>query len=127
MALMVAVRQKALGVYVVAPSGSLDSQTYDLLEARLGPILAESPQLVVLDLAELDYLSSAGIRVILKTKKALKAGGGRLVFLNLQPQIRKVFEIINALPNMKVFKDFKEMDAYLDAMQKAVGRAAETE
>jgi anti-anti-sigma factor len=127
MALMVAVRQKALGVYVVAPSGSLDSQTYDLLEARLGPILAESPQLVVLDLAELDYLSSAGIRVILKTKKALKAGGGRLVFLNLQPQIRKVFEIINALPNMKVFKDFKEMDAYLDAMQKAVGRGAETE
>lgn len=127
MALMVAVRQKALGVYVVAPSGSLDSQTYDLLEARLGPILAESPQLMVMDLAELDYLSSAGIRVILKTQKALKAGGGRLVFLNLQPQIRKVFEIINALPNMKVFKDFKEMDAYLDAMQKAVGRGAETE
>jgi anti-sigma B factor antagonist len=126
MALMTTVRQKALGAYVISLSGSLDSQTYDLLEERLRPILAESPQLLVLDMAELDYLSSAGIRVILKTQKALKAVNGRLVFMNLQPQIKKVFEIINALPSMKVFRSLKEMDDYLDAMQKAVTQGGQT-
>jgi anti-sigma B factor antagonist len=119
MDLMITVRQKALGAYVAALSGSLDSRTCLMLEERLAPILAESPQLLVLDMAELNYLSSAGIRVILKTQKALKAVSGRLVFMNLQPQIKKVFDIINALPSMKLFKDLEEMDAYLDVMQKA--------
>jgi anti-anti-sigma factor len=123
MDLMITVRQKALGAYVTSLSGSLDSRTYSILEERLAPILAESPQLLVLDLAELNYLSSAGIRVILKTQKALKAISGRLVFMNLQPQIKKVFDIINALPSMKLFKDLEEMDAYLDVMQKAVTQA----
>ena len=71
-------------------------------------------------MAEVDYLSSAGIRVILKTKKALKTQGGKLVFMHLQPQIRKVFEIIEALPSMRVFKNIEEMDDYLDRMQKQV-------
>jgi anti-anti-sigma factor len=75
---------------------------------------------IVLDMAEVNYLSSAGIRVILKTKKMLTAYNGKLVFMNLQPQIKKVFEIINALPSMRVFKDLHEMDDYLDRMQRKV-------
>jgi hypothetical protein len=39
------------------------------------------------------------------------------VFINLQPQIKKVFEILNALPSLKVFASIQELDNYLDAMQ----------
>jgi hypothetical protein len=39
--------------------------------------------------------------------------------MHLQPQIRKVFDILNALPTLQVFTSIQELDAYLDAMQKA--------
>ncbi|MGD9330227.1 MAG: STAS domain-containing protein [Desulfobacterales bacterium] len=120
MTLLVSSRQKALGAYVVTLNGELDGRTYPVLENKLDQLLEEHPALIVLDMAELSYMSSAGIRVVLKTKKGLAANNGKLVFMNLQPQIKKVFEIINALPSMRVFKDLKEMDAYLDRMQRKI-------
>jgi anti-anti-sigma factor len=120
MPLLVNITQKAKDAYVVAPSGQIDGHTYSILENELDPIIAQKPTLIALDLADVDYLSSAGIRVILKTKKALTANGGKLVFMHLQPQIKKVFEIIEALPAMRVFKDIHEMDAYLDRIQKKI-------
>ena len=120
MPLTVRTVQKALGTYVVAPTGQINGQTYDVLEDELDALLAQKPSLIALDLAQVDYLSSAGIRVILKSQKALKAHDGRMVFMHLQPQIRKVFEIIEALPSMRVFKNIEEMDDYLDRMQKKV-------
>jgi hypothetical protein len=40
--------------------------------------------------------------------------------MNLQPQIKKVFDIVNALPSMKIFASVDELDDYLDAIQKRV-------
>jgi anti-sigma B factor antagonist len=40
--------------------------------------------------------------------------------LNLQPQIKRVFELIKALDGMNIFKDREEMDAYLANMQQQV-------
>ena len=120
MPLLVSTVQKAKDAYVVAPSGQIDGNTHSVLENELDTILAHNPSLIALDLAEVDYLSSAGIRIILKTKKALAAHNGKLVFMHLQPQIRKVFEIIEALPSMRVFKNIQEMDEYLDRMQKKI-------
>jgi anti-anti-sigma regulatory factor len=46
--------------------------------------------------------------------------GGKFLLVNMQPQIKKVFEIIKALDGMSVFKDQEEMDDYLTAMQNKV-------
>ncbi|MBC2736528.1 MAG: STAS domain-containing protein [Desulfobacteraceae bacterium] len=125
MTLLVSSRQKALGAYVVTLTGELNGKTYPVLENKLDQMLEERPTVIVLDMAEVNYLSSAGIRVILKTKKMLATYNGKLVFINLQPQIKKVFEIINALPSMRVFKDLNEMDDYLDRMQRKVSDASD--
>lgn len=127
MPLLVSAHPKALGVYVVTAAGEINGQTFSILEKKMDQLLAEKPTLIVLDMAEVTYLSSAGIRVILKTKKALSANAGKLVFMNLQPQVKKVFEIINALPSMRVFKDLKEMDVYLDRMQRRLAGADDGE
>lgn len=118
--LTVTVEQKNLGAYVVYPAGSLNSNTYSQLEDKIDAILKRSPGLLVLDLARLDYISSAGIRVILKARGALKKINAKLMLMNLQPQIKKVFDIVNALPSTQVFASPEEFDAYLDSMQKAV-------
>ena len=120
MELKVDVTQKAQGIYVVQPAGSLNSNTYSILDKEVDTILAELPTLLVLDLEHLEYMSSAGLRVILKARKALTQTNARLVFMKLQPQIRKVFDIVNAFPSMQIFQNIEELDDYLDVMQKKV-------
>ena len=120
MELQVKVQKKARDAYVVTPIGFLNSQTYETLEDKVAPILDGLPKLVVRDMQGLEYISSAGVRVIFKTREKLSKSNGKLVFMNLQPQIKKVFDIINALPSMKIFTGVDELDEYLDAIQKKV-------
>lgn len=118
MSLKVLVNSTKTGVYVVKPEGRLDSDTYLILEGKIDSLLESATRVLILDMSDLDYISSAGVRVIFKAKKSLSASGGELMMTNLKPQIRKVFEIINALPGMSIFKNIEEADAYLDAMQR---------
>ena len=59
---------------------------------------------------DLEYISSAGIRVVVKTQKDLKSRNGELYFTNLKPQVKKVFEIINVLPFMQIIDDLDEIN-----------------
>jgi len=59
---------------------------------------------------------------VMKLMKDLKAQNGILQMVNVQPQIKKVFDIAAALPTETVFASVAEADAYLDMMQKKVLR-----
>jgi anti-anti-sigma factor len=101
-------------------TGSLNTDTAAGFEATLNQATSGSAQMVVLDMRALDYVSSAGLRVIFKAAKALKRADRSLAVANRQPQIEKVFEILQALPDMAVFANDTELDEYLDAMQAKV-------
>lgn len=98
--------------------GRLDTETYGQCEERLRPVLAGDARELVFDLAQLDYLSSMGLRVLMQTTKALAQRGGRCVLTRLQPPIRAVIDIANALPPETIFASVEEADRYLDVMQR---------
>jgi anti-anti-sigma factor len=100
--------------------GRFDTLTAPQGEKELQPVVAGSAKYVIFDLAGLTFISSAGLRVLLGTRKALAARGAQLHLINLQPQIAKVLDIVKALPGINVFKSLKEMDEYLAAMQRKV-------
>lgn len=102
-------------------SGRIDSISADRLEDTLAPILAHSPRAVALNMAEVSYISSRGLGVIISTIKRLRASGGKLAMTELQPPVRKVFEIAAALPEESVFASQEEADRYFDAIQRKVG------
>jgi anti-anti-sigma factor len=104
----------------LALAGALNSDTAPAFEGRLQEVVAQGMRLTVLDMKDLDYISSAGLRVIFKAAKQVQAAGNRLAAANRKPHIDKVFEILKALPDMAVFKDDDEMDAYLDSIQEQV-------
>lgn len=109
-------------------SGRLDTHTYQTLDEALSPLLATTVQTLVLDLSELEYISSAGIRSIFKARKALSPRQGKVLVTHPQPQIRKVFDMVKAVPLGEIFTSTQELDAYLEAMQRKVIEAgAETE
>jgi len=110
--------QKA-GTVTVQLTGSLDTATAPELERQLAPVLSSPVQDLVFDLAQLKFISSAGLRVFSTARKQLKARNGQASFVNMQPQIQEVFEIMQSLPGVRVFENVAELDRYLAARQRA--------
>lgn len=72
-------------------SGRLDTTTAPQLEAELKQIVGEITELT-LDFSELEYMSSAGLRVLLAAQKVMN-NQGRMVVKNVNDAIMEVFEM----------------------------------
>ncbi len=104
----------------VVLDGALNTDTAPAFELRLQDVVNQGHALTVLDMKNLEYISSAGLRVIFKAAKQTKNAGNKLAAANRKPHIDKVFEILKALPDMAVFANDQELDDYLDSMQRKV-------
>jgi anti-anti-sigma factor len=101
--------------------GRLDTDTAPQLDGELNKVLARKEiKRLVFDLSGLDYLSSAGIRCFVRARKAVEPGGGTVAILNPQPGVRKVLDIVKAIPAKGIFASVAELDEYLDAIQKQI-------
>jgi anti-anti-sigma factor len=105
----------------VSLEGRLDSDTSPAVEKQLKEILSAKPKNVLVDLEKLNYISSAGLRVVTFALKTAKSYGGNLQIARMQPQIRKVFDIVGLVPVNQIFSSIEELDAYLDKMQRGDG------
>jgi anti-anti-sigma factor len=79
-------------IHIVAIAGSLDSTTAPQAQKALESVLPGAKK-VALDFTRLDYISSAGLRVLLGAAKQLRSSGGKLAFFGLNQSVREVFEI----------------------------------
>lgn len=86
------------GVDVIAPVGRIDTTTVGALEARLTPVLAVAVPRVVVDFSGVDYISSAGLRVLLVAARRVQATGGRLALCGMGEPVRQVFQLAGFLP-----------------------------
>ena len=118
MPLSVNIVDKPGGVIVVSPIGAIDSETYEQLLKKIQPLLITSTKVLMFNMERVNYISSMGIGVIFKAKKFVEDNHGTFMMANLTPQIKTVFDIINALPSMRVFESVEEADAYLAEMQR---------
>jgi len=118
MALDIKIIKKKDYVYSVELKGSLDTETYQELEQELKEIINEKTKMVIFDMASLEYISSIGIKVVIETKKTLAKRSASFAMINLQPQIKKVFEMLKILPMVDIFQDMEEADKYIDQMIK---------
>lgn len=98
--------------------GRLDSLTAPWLDEKLETIDAWSCPFQVVDLTHLDYISSAGLRSLFRAKKAAANKGGELLLAHPQAQVQKVFDVMKAIPSQDIFTSERELDDYLDAIQR---------
>jgi anti-anti-sigma factor len=104
----------------MSPEGSIDVDTSSILDRELCRILAENIKTLVLDMAGVDFISSAGIGAVTKAKVTIKRQGGDIAMINVQPQVKTVFEIMRLGPVLNVFESIQELDEYLEKLQKRV-------
>lgn len=90
-------------VTLVALAGNLDSNTSPQAQQALDRILASGGQKMVVDFTALDYISSAGLRVLLGTAKRLSGAGGALHLFGLNETVQEVFDISGFSTILAVF------------------------
>ncbi len=73
--------------------GRLDMASAPDLDRQLDELIRDGHRDLILDLGQLEYVSSAGLRSFLSAAKKLEPDGGRLVFVALQEFVLKIFEI----------------------------------
>ena len=121
MPLTVKVEKSGSGaIYRVSPVGSIDAKTHTILASQITEVLEKSATCIIFDMKDVSYVSSAGISVVLMAEKALKLTGGCALIVDLQPQVKKVFDIVQALPAQQIFSSTEEMDRYLTEIQRKV-------
>ena len=80
------------GYSIIQLIGKLDSDTAAKVEAVFTET-TESQTRLLLDLARLKYISSAGLRILLLAAKRVQQKGGCIVLFSLQPNVREIFDI----------------------------------
>jgi len=82
-----------VGVRVLAVSGHLDTNTSPDAEETINGLIDGGADKLLIDFAALEYISSAGLRILLATAKKLKASGGDLRICGLNETVQEVFDI----------------------------------
>ena len=83
---------KENGATIVRIVGRLDTVTSPELDQAVKPLI-DLGATIVFDCAQMDYVSSSGLRVVLSTHKQLAAVGGRFIVRNLKNEVRSVFDL----------------------------------
>lgn len=86
-------------------AGRLDSATSSYFEKDLLNLFNMPGCSVLMDFSALNYISSAGLRIILMAAKKAKQVNGRLMLCDLQPNVRSVFEVSGFLTIVEVVEN----------------------
>lgn len=90
---MEVVEKRQNGICVLGLLGRLDSNTSPEFEKKIFGVIEDGTRNVIVDFESLDYISSAGLRVLLKAAKELKRSDGKIVLCSMKEYIKEVFEI----------------------------------
>jgi anti-anti-sigma factor len=80
-------------VLVATAAGRIDFAGAQVLEGALAPALDGPARGIVIDLADVDYISSVGLRVLMVAAKAMRARKASIAVASLQPVVAEIFEI----------------------------------
>jgi anti-sigma B factor antagonist len=84
-------KQDAISIFKL--NGRLDSNTSQGFEKKIFDAISDGSKSMIIDFKDLDYISSAGLRVILKATKALNREEGKIMLCAMQDYVKEVFEI----------------------------------
>ncbi len=104
-------------VLILKPTGRLDAAYSDMLEKILLSNIENNVSPVIIDMSEIEYINSTGLRALLVNGKKLLEKGKTLVLLNLQSNPKNVIELSGLLSQ---FPLFESLDEALDYCQQFI-------
>ena len=116
----VKVYEKRKGVFVIVPEGRIFSDSYHIFSSNTEQVLESSPDIIVFDMQEVSFIDSLGISVIVRANMSIEQG--KVIIINLKPQIKNVFDILKALPQENILENIEELDEYLTYIQQEINK-----
>lgn len=93
---------------IIRVEGALDTNSSGQLESLLVEHLDRGARRIILELTEMDYVSSVGLRVFLSSLKRLKASEGRLLLSGLNDEVREIFDMAGFSPLFEIVSSLDE-------------------
>jgi anti-sigma B factor antagonist len=107
-----------LSVQKVRIEGYLDSSTFPRLQEHLNGLIAEGHYHYLLDFSELDYISSAGLGVLIGMLREVRDKGGDLKIMHMSDKIQRIFNLLGFSKLLKVYPDEETALASFDGGEK---------
>lgn len=101
------------GIRCVRLDGRLDLKGTQEIEKEFSAEVAEKKETVLVDMAQVEFIASIGIRMFLSNVKALKSIGQKMILFGLQPLVEEVFKLsgLHAIIPIKANQDEAEKEA----------------
>ena len=100
--------KKESDISILSLTGSLDTNTSKEAENQINKLLEEGSIKLLIDLTDLDYISSSGLRILLSTSKKLKPLKGEMRICGLNETVNEVFEISGFTMIFNVLRTLEE-------------------
>jgi anti-anti-sigma factor len=101
------------GVRLIKLSGRLDILGTGAIETKFAGYCAGENPRVVVDIAEVDFLASIGIRLLMLTAKSISSRGGKMVILNPIPDVQSVLEITGIPAIIPIYSSLESAETVL--------------
>jgi anti-anti-sigma factor len=111
---MTIVQKERNGVMELSISGRLDAVSAVEADKDFNSVIDAGHENLLVNLGSLDYISSAGLRVLLVVAKRIQQNGGKVVLCSLSPNVREVFEISGFSSIFKIFTTDGEAHEFLN-------------
>lgn len=108
MSLTIECQERENGVVVINVNGEITFENSDLLRDKINELVEQQKTRLVIDLANLKYMSSAGMGVLVHGLKKTRQGQGDLRLAHLSPKMRRVFLITQFTHHFSVFNSIEE-------------------
>ena len=95
-------------VTVFSLEGRLDALTSPVLEGKLNEQIGQGRVKILLDFSRIDYLSSAGMRLLLSTTKKLKSKEGKLALASINDEVMEIIKMAGFERILHIFKSENE-------------------
>ncbi|PIU40723.1 MAG: hypothetical protein COT00_00205 [Candidatus Omnitrophica bacterium CG07_land_8_20_14_0_80_50_8] len=111
-ALDIQINEKEPQVYSLALKGEINTETYALLADQLKNIVPKA-KAIIMDMAQVTYISSMGLSTFFRAKIELEARAATIALINVQPSVQLVFDSTKFM-GPQLFATLEQADEYLD-------------
>lgn len=108
-------KERVGDVSVVSPTGRLDGIYSTAFAKEVGELITGDNPKILIDLAEIDHVTSAGIRAVLLLMKKAKASGAAFALCGVNEQVREVLDTAGVAPMVDIYSGRSEAVAALSA------------
>jgi anti-anti-sigma factor len=106
-----------VAIFLIHLVGSINTITSPILQKEIQRILGSGPEIIIIDLNQVNYINFRGLRVILKTIMEMNQRNGKVCLTNLQPQVKEMFIIMYGILPKWVFEGRNQLEHYLNMNQ----------